>query len=93
MYWNIIADSCAHGVQTFDFGRSKRGTGAFDFKSSWGMKMEVLPYRYHLVRASDVPEMSPVDRKFQLPVAAWKRLPFGLTKMIGPPLIRWIPSI
>jgi hypothetical protein len=46
-----------------------------------------------LVRAQAVPRMSAIDKKFQLPVAAWKRLPYGLTKALGPKLIRCIPSV
>jgi FemAB-related protein (PEP-CTERM system-associated) len=93
MYWNLIKQSCLEGLQTFDFGRSKRGTGSCQFKSSWGMTVEPLPYRFDLIRATEIPHMTPVDPKFQLPVAAWKRMPFPLTTLIGPPLIRWIPSI
>jgi FemAB-related protein (PEP-CTERM system-associated) len=93
MYWNLIAQSCKEGFRSFDFGRSKKGTGSFLFKSAWNMQVEELPYTYLLSRAKDVPRMSPVDKKFQLPVELWKRLPFGVTKIVGPPLIRRIPSI
>jgi FemAB-related protein (PEP-CTERM system-associated) len=93
MYWNLIAQSCKEGFRQFDFGRSKRGTGSFQFKSAWSMQVTELPYRYHLVRAKEVPHLSPADKKFQLPVAAWKRMPYSWTKIAGPRLIRWIPSI
>ena len=93
MYWNLMAQSCKEGFRQFDFGRSKRGTGSFHFKSAWSMQVTELPYRYHLVRAKEVPHLSPVDKKFQLPVAVWKRMPFAWTKVLGPRLIRWIPSI
>jgi len=93
MYWSLIAQSCQEGYKQFDFGRSKKGTGSFQFKSAWSMQVTELPYRYQLVRAKEVPHLSPVDAKFQLPVAMWKRLPFSWTKVIGPRLIRWIPSI
>jgi FemAB-related protein (PEP-CTERM system-associated) len=93
MYWNLISQSCKEGFRQFDFGRSKRGTGSFQFKSAWSMQVTELPYQYHLVRAKTVPHLSPIDKKFQLPVAAWKRLPFSWTKVIGPRLIRWVPSI
>jgi FemAB-related protein (PEP-CTERM system-associated) len=93
MYWSLMSQSCAEGLRYFDFGRSKRGTGAFKFKSSWSMKMTELPYRYQLVRAKGIPEMSPVDSQFRLPVSLWKRLPLPCTKVLGPHLIRWIPSI
>ena len=93
MYWNLIVQSCREGYRYFDFGRSKRGTGSFAFKSSWSMQMTALPYRYHLVRAREVPHLSPVDQTFRGPVSVWKRLPYAWTKILGPPLIRWIPSI
>jgi FemAB-related protein (PEP-CTERM system-associated) len=93
MYWSLIEQSCREGYRSFDFGRSKKGTGSFQFKSAWNMQVTELPYRYQLVRAKEIPHMSPVDKKFRLPVEMWKRLPFGLTKILGPSLIRRIPSI
>jgi hypothetical protein len=93
MYWNLMEQSCREGYRTFDFGRSKKGTGSFEFKSAWNMQVTELPYRYLLVGAKEVPQMSPIDKKFQLPVEAWKRMPFGWTKILGPQLIRRIPSI
>ena len=83
MYWNLMAQSCKEGLRQFDFGRSKTGTGSFHFKSAWSMKVIELPYRYHLVRAKEIPQLSPVDKKFQLPVAAWKRMPFPGRKSLG----------
>lgn len=93
MYWSLMEQSCREGLREFDFGRSKRGTGSYTFKTAWAMQMDALPYRYRLVRATEVPQMSPVDRKFRLPVEAWKRLPFGVTKFLGPKLIRCVPSV
>jgi FemAB-related protein (PEP-CTERM system-associated) len=93
MYWNLIAQSSRAGLREFDFGRSKRGTGSCQFKSAWSMVETDLPYRYCLVKAKQVPQLSPIDATFQLPVAVWKRLPFGLTKVLGPRVIRWIPSV
>ena len=93
MYWNLILHSCRAGFRIFDFGRSKRGTGAFQFKESWSMEQTGLPYRYHLVRAKDVPQLSPLDQKFQLPITLWKKMPLAWTKIIGPQVIRWIPSV
>jgi FemAB-related protein (PEP-CTERM system-associated) len=93
MYWNLISQSCSEGYRSFDFGRSKRGTGTYNFKSTWSMTVTGLPYRYQLIQAKSIPEMSPVDTKFRLPVALWKRLPFAWTKVLGPRLIRCIPSV
>ncbi len=93
MYWSLMAQSCGEGIRLFDFGRSKKGTGSYSFKSSWSMEISELPYRYQLVRATEVPHMSPVDGKFQKAVELWKRMPYACTKIIGPRLIRCIPSV
>jgi hypothetical protein len=93
MYWSLIEQSSREGCSGFDFGRSKKGTGSFDFKSAWSMQVEELPYRYQLVKAKEIPHLSPVDAKFQLPIAVWKKLPLSWTKIIGPMVIRSIPSI
>ena len=93
MYWSLIHQSCSEGLRHFDFGRSKTGTGACSFKSSWAMQISKLPYRYQLVQAKEVPHLSPVDGKFQKAVALWKRMPYPCTKVLGPRLIRCIPSI
>jgi FemAB-related protein (PEP-CTERM system-associated) len=93
MYWSLMEQSCREGLRWFDFGRSKKGTGSYQFKMSWSMDVTELPYRYCLVRAAEVPHLSPVDQKFQLPVALWKKMPFAWTKVLGPRLIRWVPSV
>jgi FemAB-related protein (PEP-CTERM system-associated) len=93
MYWNLMCQSHREGYRYFDFGRSKRGSGSFKFKSSWSMAVTELPYRYQLIRAKAVPQMSPVDQKFRAPVTLWKHLPYSWTKILGPRLIRWIPSV
>jgi FemAB-related protein (PEP-CTERM system-associated) len=92
MYWNLMDQSWREGYRSFDFGRSKRGTGSCKFKSSWNMRVTELPYRYKLFRAKEVPPMSPIDPKFRTAVALWKRLPFPLTKVLGPILIKRVPS-
>ena len=32
MYWEVMRRACERGIRVFDYGRSKRGTGSFDFK-------------------------------------------------------------
>jgi FemAB-related protein (PEP-CTERM system-associated) len=93
MYWSLIDQSCRERIRLFDFGRSKKGTGSYNFKSAWSMQISELPYRFQLARAKEVPHMSPVDGKFQKAVALWKRMPYACTKVVGPRLIRCIPSV
>jgi len=71
-------------VRRFDFGRSKRGTGAFDYKRYWGFEPESLHYQYCLIRAAAIPDVNPLNPKYRLMVAAWKRLPLPLANALGP---------
>ena len=42
MYWEVMRRAADRGCRLFDFGRSKLGTGAFDFKKNWGFTPEQL---------------------------------------------------
>jgi FemAB-related protein (PEP-CTERM system-associated) len=84
MYWMLIKYGCENGYKIFDFGRSKKGTGSFDFKKRWGMTMSELPYQYALVRQRSMPDTSPLNPKFALGVEIWRRLPLPITRFMGP---------
>ncbi|MBI1766320.1 MAG: FemAB family PEP-CTERM system-associated protein [Acidobacteria bacterium] len=91
MYAELMRQSAARGFTQFDFGRSKRGTGAYEFKRGWGMQERALPYQIHLVKAQQLPNLNPANPKFKLLIDLWKRLPLGLTKLLGPPLVKYLP--
>ncbi len=76
------------GVTLFDYGRSKVGTGPYDFKRNWGFEPQPLPYEYRLVRASKVPENNPLNPKYRAFIAAWRRLPLPVANALGPFLAR-----
>jgi len=84
MYWMLMKYGCEHGYKIFDFGRSKKGTGSFDFKKRWGMTMTELPYQYFLVRQKSLPDTSPLNPKFSKAIQIWRRLPLPVTQLIGP---------
>jgi FemAB-related protein (PEP-CTERM system-associated) len=84
MYWEVMERARQQGRVLFDYGRSKRGTGAFDFKKNWGFEAEPLFYEYFLVNASAVPNVSPTNPKYELMIKVWRRLPLWLTRRLGP---------
>lgn len=89
MYWEVMRRA-AHdrGATSFDFGRSKAGTGAFAFKKNWGFTPEQLHYCYRLAPGASVPDNNPNNPKYRLMIALWKRLPLAVTNRIGPHLVR-----
>jgi hypothetical protein len=88
MYWELMRRSVDEGVLGFDFGRSKRGTGPFEFKKHFGFQPQPLPYEYYLVEADAVPDINPGNPRYRLLVEAWRRLPLPVANLLGPPLAR-----
>ncbi len=88
MYWDLMRRACERGLKIFDFGRSKRGTGAFDFKKNWGFEPAPLHYEYFLVRDREVPEINPLNPKYRLFIQAWKKMPLALANAIGPHIVK-----
>lgn len=91
MYWELMRRAAERGYKRFDFGRSKRGTGAYEFKRGWGMREQQLAYKFFLVRAKEMPNLNPLNPKFKLMIETWKRLPLPLTKVIGPMIVKHLP--
>ncbi|MCU0886671.1 MAG: FemAB family PEP-CTERM system-associated protein [Rubritepida sp.] len=89
MYWEVMRRaSLERGARIFDFGRSKIGTGAFDYKKNWGFEPEELHYCYRLAEGAAIPENNPNNPKYRLFIALWKRLPLPVANLLGPPLVR-----
>jgi FemAB-related protein (PEP-CTERM system-associated) len=88
MYWNLMQAAAARGCRSFDFGRSKLGTGAFDFKKNWGFAPTHLGYEYKLIEATAFPDNNPLNPKYQLFIKMWKRLPLPVANFLGPFIVR-----
>jgi FemAB-related protein (PEP-CTERM system-associated) len=88
MYWEVMRRAAERGYRLFDFGRSKIGTGAFGFKHNWGFVAEKLYYRYKLAEGATIPDINPLNPKYRLFIAAWKRLPLTVANLLGPPVVR-----
>ncbi|MES2298309.1 MAG: FemAB family XrtA/PEP-CTERM system-associated protein [Pseudomonadota bacterium] len=88
MYWETMRRGCERGCTLFDFGRSKRGTGSFDFKKNWGFEAQSLHYEYQLHRARSVPAQHPLNPRYRLAIRAWKAMPLALANMLGPHIVR-----
>ena len=91
LWWELMKLASERGLRTFDFGRSKKDSGNYAFKAKWNPNIEPLDYQVRLVCRTDVPNFSPTNSKFQLATNIWKKVPLGLTRAIGPRLVRWFP--
>jgi FemAB-related protein (PEP-CTERM system-associated) len=91
MYWHLLCYGAEQGYRVFDFGRSKQGTGAYQFKCHWGFEPIPLAYQYYLVRQTTVPDLNPLNPRFSLAIHMWKCLPLWLTQRLGPAIVRFFP--
>lgn len=87
-YWELMRRACERGCRVFDYGRSKRGTGSFNFKRNWGFEPQPLHYEYRLYRCDSIPQNNPNNPKYRLMIEAWRRMPIGLANMLGPFIVR-----
>jgi serine/alanine adding enzyme len=91
LYWECLRFGCDNGYASFDFGRSTRGESTYKFKEQWGAKESPMVWSYWTEGGGNLPDISPRNRKYQLAIALWKRLPVPVTKVIGPRIVRNIP--
>jgi FemAB-related protein (PEP-CTERM system-associated) len=87
-YWELMRRSCARGLKTFDYGRSKQGTGPYAFKKNWGFEPQGLHYEYRLFKRDSVPQNNPSNPKYQLMIKTWRKLPLGFVNWLGPHVVR-----
>lgn len=84
MYWEVMRRAVEKGVKIFDYGRSKVGTGSYRFKKHWGFVETPLFYEFELINAKEMPDINPLNPKYRFFIAAWKKLPLGVSQIVGP---------
>ena len=88
MYWMLMEHAREKGCTSFDFGRSKVGTGAYSFKKNWGFEPTPLAYEFRLAEGREMPDINPLNPKYRLMVESWSRMPLWLANRLGPMLSR-----
>jgi FemAB-related protein (PEP-CTERM system-associated) len=91
MYCDLMESAVKRGFKRFDFGRSRREAGPYQFKVNMGFTPQPLHYQYVLLGLKELPRINPSNPKFALPRRIWSHLPLGVTKIVGPQLLKYIP--
>jgi lipid II:glycine glycyltransferase (peptidoglycan interpeptide bridge formation enzyme) len=90
-YWSLMEHAVGRGCRYFDYGRSKKGTGPFQFKVHWGFEPIPLHYQFYLNRLEELPNLNPLNPKHRLKIEMWKKLPKAVAKVLGPRIVKYIP--
>jgi FemAB-related protein (PEP-CTERM system-associated) len=87
-YWQLMCHACGRGLKTFDYGRSKLGTGPYAFKKNWGFEPQTLHYEYRLYKRDAVPQNNPSNAKYKLMIQTWRKLPLPVANWLGPFVVK-----
>ena len=88
MYYELMLHARQRGCSAFDFGRSKTGSGAYDFKRNWGFEPEPLSYAQWTAPGCAARDADPTSDKHSARIELWKRLPLPIANLIGPFIAR-----
>jgi FemAB-related protein (PEP-CTERM system-associated) len=91
LYWEAIQYASHRGFESFNFGKNRKDSGAARFKQKFNVKPKDLYDYYYLNRVPEIPKIGRTSWKVQALRAAWKKLPVGLTKKLGPIVRKDLP--
>lgn len=84
MYFELMRHARTRGCTRFDFGRSKTGTGPAAYKKTWGFEPQPLTYYERTADGEKPRDASPLNPKYRLQIAVWKKLPLWAANTVGP---------
>lgn len=88
MYYQLMCHARSKGCIRFDFGRSKTGSGPYNFKKNWGFEPEPLTYASWTAPGAEKRDVDPTSASYQRKIELWKNLPLSLANRLGPVIAR-----
>ena len=88
MYFELMLHARRRGCSRFDFGRSKTGSGAFDFKRNWGFEPQPLGYAAWTAPGAAARDADPTSARHAARIALWRKLPLAIANRAGPFIAR-----
>ncbi len=88
LYFALMSHARTRGCARFDFGRSKAGTGAAAFKKNFGFEGVPLTYAKRTAAGAAPREINPLNPRYRVQVAMWRKLPLWLANRTGPMIAR-----
>ncbi len=84
MYFELMLHARRRGCSRFDFGRSKTGSGPFNYKKNWGFEPQPLAYASWTAPGAQKRDINPSSDAYSAKIALWKRLPLPVANLLGP---------
>ena len=84
MYYELMLHARKRGMERFDFGRSKTGSGPYSYKKNWGFEPQPLRYASWTVSGQTPRDINPNSGAYSAKIELWKRLPLPIANRLGP---------
>ncbi len=91
LYWTNLKVAGERGFRWLDLGRSTRDSGTHKFKQLWDTEDVPLYWAHWAADGSKAGDLDPNNPKYQLAVRLWKKLPLGISKVLGPHIVKNLP--
>jgi len=88
MYYELMLHARRQGMERFDFGRSKTGSGPFKFKKNWGFEPQPLAYAEWTAPGEKPRDIDPNSEAYSRKIALWQKLPLRVANTVGPFIAR-----
>lgn len=88
MYYKLMGHARSKGMTRFDFGRSKTGSGPYNFKKNWGFDPAPLTYGEWTAPGEKPRDIDPTSEAYSSKIELWKKLPLAAANLIGPRIAR-----
>jgi FemAB-related protein (PEP-CTERM system-associated) len=88
MYYELMLHARRQGMERFDFGRSKTGSGPYNFKKNWGFEPLAVIYGEWTAPGKKARNINPADAAYSRKIELWKKLPLPVANLIGPVIAR-----
>lgn len=89
LYGRVLEEVIERNATLFDFGRSSVDAPTYRFKKQWGATP--MPLYWYNAKPEGATDLTVASPKFRMAIAAWKKLPVAVTRVVGPPLVRNLP--
>lgn len=91
MYYALMCHALTRKSKHFEFGKSRKGSGSYDFKSNMGFEPTPLPFQFIFNLSREKPNFNPSNPKLALFLKMWSSQPLWTSKIVGPFLSRFLP--
>jgi lipid II:glycine glycyltransferase (peptidoglycan interpeptide bridge formation enzyme) len=85
VYWETIKDAFFKHKLIYDFGRSSYGGGTYIFKTRWS----AVPVKIDVIQ----PRPGNVYKKYSYASQAWKKIPPGFARWLGPKVCKYLSDL